>query len=796
MKRSAALVVGLSLWPLSPRLLAVVPVYHQAKMLAPNKVTAKVYPFALSDVRLLAGPFKHAQDLDAAYLLRLEPDRLLSRFRTNAGLKPKAAIYGGWESQGVSGHTLGHYLSACSLMYASTGDARYNERVRYIVGELDACQKAGGDGFLGAMPNGREIFAKVAVGDISSAGFDLNGGWVPWYNEHKTFAGLIDAYVYTGNEESKRVLVRLADWACKTTKVLSGEQWQKMLACEQGGMNDALAGVYALTGDPKYLELSRKFYHKAVLDPLANREDHLTGLHANTQIPKVIGAARLYELTGEDKYHTIASFFWDVVTKERSYVIGGNSDGEHFPPKEEMSKHIGPATTETCNTYNMLKLTRHLFSWNPLPEYADYYERALYNHILASQNPDDGMMCYYVPLKTGVPKAFSTPFDSFWCCTGTGMENHAKYGDSIYFRSAANDLYVNLFIASELRWADKGVTVRQNTDYPAKPSTRLAFTCRKPTELVLHLRRPLWAMKAYTVTVNGVRQSIRSKPGSYVTMRRTWKSGDVIEVSMPMTIRAEPMKDDVRKVALLYGPVVLAADVDPAGPPPVIVADENGAISAIKPVPGKPLTFTASGRVFRVAGAPPEKSLTLRPFYAVFKSPAIVYWDTFSEAAWNAKQTEYLAEQARLRDIEVRTTDSVQVGEMQSERDHRFDGLNTATGEFMGRKWRHATDGGWFLFELKIDPKVPMDLVCTYWGSERGNREFDLMVNSSSVASEVLDNNKAGVFYDKTYQLPSEITKGRESLYIRFQAHPGKIAGGLYGCRAVRRVPQGATAPR
>ncbi|HEY3412551.1 MAG TPA: beta-L-arabinofuranosidase domain-containing protein [Armatimonadota bacterium] len=796
MKRTAVLVAGLSLWTLCPRLQAVVPVYHQTKMEVANKVHAQVYSFELSDVRLLAGPFKHAQDLDAAYLLRIEPDRLLSRFRVNAGLKPKGESYGGWESQGISGHTLGHYLSACSLMYASTGDTRFKERVRYIVSELAACQKAGGDGFIGGMPNAREIFAKVAAGAISSAGFDLNGSWVPWYNEHKTFAGLIDAYLYTGSDEAKQVLVRLADWAWNTTKGLSDDEWQKMLAAEHGGMNDSLADVYALTGDPKYLDLSRKFYHRAVLDPLANREDRLTGLHANTQIPKVIGAARLYELTGEQKYDTIASFFWDVVTKERSYVIGGNSNNEHFPPKEAMSKNIGPSTAETCNTYNMLKLTRHLFSWNPLPQYADYYERALYNHILASQDPDDGMMCYYVPLKTGVPKAFNTPFDSFWCCTGTGMENHAKYGDSIYFRSAANDLYVNLFIASELRWTDKGVTVRQNTEYPVKPSTRLTLTCRKPTELALHLRRPLWAVKSYTVTVNGARELLRSKPGSYVTIKRVWKSGDVIEISMPMTLREEPMRDDAHTVALLYGPLVLAAAENPAGPPPVIVAGSTSATTAIKPVPGKPLTFTASGRVFRVAGEPSKKPLTLRPFYAVYKTPYVVYWDSFTEGQWNAKQQEYLAEQARARALEARTTDSIRVGEMQSERDHRFEGVNTETGEFMGRKWRHATDGGWFLFGLKIDPKVPMDLICTYWGGDSGNREFDILVSSERIAAEVLENNRPGVFYDKTYELPTEITTGRDGIYVRFQAHPGKMAGGLYGCRAVRRATPVMSSPR
>lgn len=754
-----------------------------------NKIVPIAYPFALTQVRLLDGPFKHAQELNAKYLLSLSADRLLARFRSNAGLMPKAPAYGGWESEGVSGHTLGHYLSACSLMYASTGDKRFKERVTYIVRVLDQCQQAAGDGFLGAMPNGREIFARVAKGDITSAGFDLNGSWVPWYNEHKTFAGLIDAYLYTGDTEAKKVLFRLADWAIETTKNLTDDQWQKMLACEHGGMNDALADVYALSGNPKYLELSRKFYHKAVLDPLARREDLLTGLHANTQIPKTIGAARLYELTGEDKFHTIASFFWDVVTADRSYVIGGNSDSEHFPPKEEMSKHIGPSTTETCNTYNMLKLTRHLFSWDPKAEYADYYERALYNHILASQNPDDGMMCYYVPLKTGVPKAYNTPFDSFWCCTGTGMENHSKYGDSIYFRSAANDLYVNLFIASELMWKDKGVVLRQETSFPETGSTHLRFSCAQPTELTLHLRRPYWAVKAFSVTVNGIKQAVRSKPGSFVTITRTWESGDTVEVAMPMTLRVEPMKDNPRKVALMYGPLVLAARVDPNKPSPVLIAGAGTVTAALKALPGQPDTFRADLAVFRTSDRTAE--LTMHPFYKVYKTPYIVYWDEFSEGEWKTREAEYRAEQARRKGIEARTVDSLEIGEMQSERDHHVTGENTTAGDFNGRKWRHATDGGWFAFDMKVDPKAPLDLVCTFWGSDAGNREFDILVDGEKIASQVLENNKPETFYDQAYAIPERLTAGKNSVNVRFQAHASKWAGGLYGCRTIKRESPG-----
>lgn len=761
------------------------PTYHQPNMPVPYKITPRAFPFPLCAVRLLDGPFEHAQELDAKYLLSLSADRLLSRFRSNAGLTPKGPAYGGWESEGVSGHTLGHYLSACSLMYASTGDKRFKGRAAYVVRELDECQQAAGDGFLGAMPNGREVFARVAKGDITSAGFDLNGSWVPWYNEHKTFAGLIDACLYTGNQDAKRVLLRLADWAVETTKALTDDQWQRMLACEHGGMNDALADVYALSGDTRYLDLARKFYHKAVLDPLSRREDKLTGLHANTQIPKTIGAARLYELTGEDKFQTIASFFWDDVTKDRSYVIGGNSDGEHFPPKEEMSKHIGPSTTETCNTYNMLKLTRHLFSWNPRAEYADYYERALFNHILASQNPDDGMMCYYVPLKTGVPKAYNTPFDSFWCCTGTGMENHAKYGDSIYFRGAGDDLYVNLFIASELTWAEKGVGLQQVTGFPEKGTALLRFTCTKPAELALHIRRPYWATKGFTLLVNGSKELIRSKPGTFVTVHRTWKTGDTVEIAMPMTVREEPMRDNPRKVALMYGPLVLAARVDPSKPSPVLIEGAKTVTAALKPLPGQPGGFRADSAVFRSSEA--RAGMTLHPFYKVYKTPYIVYWDQFSEGEWKAREAEYRAEQDRKKALDARTVDTLDIGEMQPERDHHVTGEKTSAGDFNGRKWRHATDGGWFAFDMKVDPRAPVDLVCTYWGGDANNREFDVLVDGEKIASQVLENNKPGTFYDQVYAIPERLTTGKASVSVRFQARPGKWAGGLYGCRIIRR---------
>ena len=423
-------------------------------------------PFGVREVRLLDGPFQHAQELDAKYLLTVEPDRMLSWFRKEAKLEPKGQVYGGWESMGIAGHSLGHYLSACARMYHVTGKEEYKRRVDYIVDELAACQQAGGDGYVAAIPRGREVFAEVSRGDIRSQGFDLNGSWVPWYTLHKQFAGLIDAYQLCGNEQAKDVAVKLANWAAETTKDLSPEDWQKMLACEHGGMNESLAELYAITGDEKYLTLAEKFYHAAVLDPLVEGKDSLAGKHANTQVPKAIGAARIAELTSQPKFADIARSFWDIMVGSHTYVIGGNSFGEYLGEPGKLNDRLGDNTTETCNTYNMLKLTSALFADNPNAKYTDYAERALWNHILASQSPESGMVCYYVPLRAGAKKPFQGPED-FTCCSGSGMENHARYGEYIYARSA-DALWVNQFVSSKVNWRDKGVQITQQTELPSR----------------------------------------------------------------------------------------------------------------------------------------------------------------------------------------------------------------------------------------------------------------------------------------------------------------------------------------
>jgi len=741
-------------------------------------------PFDLSSVRLLDSPFKRAMERDAVYLLQLEPDRLLSRFRSEAGLQPKAPPYGGWEGMGVAGHTLGHYLSACSMIFASTGDERFRERVNYIVDELELCQQAHGDGYVAAIPEGRRVFSEIAQGIIRAKPFDLNGVWVPWYTLHKLFAGLLDAHKFCGNEKALKIAMRLADWAERTTANLTDEQFQQMLACEHGGMVEVLVELYARTGDERYLRLAKRFYHKAVMDPLARGVDCLPGLHGNTQVPKVIGMARLYELTGERApYRVIAEFFWERVVKHHCYVIGGFTDGEMFGEPDRLNDRLGTNTAEVCKTYNLLKLTKHLFSWSPSVEKADYYERALYNHILASQNPDDGMMCYYVPMRPGHFKTYSTPFDSFWCCVGTGMENHARYGEFIYFHTD-DELLVNLFIPSELNWNEKGVRVRLETEFPESKLIRLTLSCDKPTELTISVRCPSWLAGLPEAKLNGTTLPVSARPGSYLSIRRTWQTGDTLEIQLPMGFWLEPILDNPGRSAILYGPIVLAGDlgqIDQAEPLliPAFVTHGRNPSDWIEVASKKPLTLRTKG-----VGRPQD--VTLVPFYAMHHRRYTVYWDFLTEEQWKQREAEWKAEQERLRELEQRTVDFVAIGDEQSEREHNFQGERTASGNFGTRRWRHATDGGWFSYDLKVDPNQPMELVVTYWGSDAGARVFDILVDGKVIATQRLQRNKPGQFFDVTYTIPIELTKGKEKVTIRFQAHPKCIAGGVFGVRMVR----------
>jgi len=742
-------------------------------------VAGRAHSFPLQSVRLLDGPFRHAMELDCNYLLSLDPYRLLHTFRLNAGLPSSAKPLGGWEEPKceVRGHFVGHYLSACALMYASTRDDRLKEKGNAVVVGLAECQARLQGGYLSAFPE--EFFDRVEAGKPV---------WAPYYTLHKLYAGLLDMYVYCDNQQALDVCKKFADWVIARNSKLSDEQMQCMLGNEHGGMNEVLANLYALTGEPRYLKIAQRFNHMAVIGPASKREDRLTGLHANTQIPKFVGAARQYELTGDEWLHTASDFFWNTVVKERSYVIGGHSDGESFSPKESLSKAFGPSTTETCNTYNMLKLTRHLFCWAPQADYADYYERALYNHILSSQNPETGMMCYYVPLKSASQKTYNGPLDCFWCCTGTGIENHAKYGDSIYFHDGKQTLYVNLFIASELNWNDNGVAIRQETKYPDEQGSRITLTCAQPVEFTIDLRHPWWAASGFVVRVNGEPQPAGSQPGSFVSLRRTWKTGDTIEISMPFALYTEGFHDNPRRFALLNGPLVLSAEVDARKPLPVILCDKDQLLASLKPVAGKPSTFTGPGDVFRIPGAAKQPGVVLEPFYKMHDGRHYqVYWDSFTPAQWQARQARYEAEHAKEKALSARTVDCVNPGFDQQERDHKLAGERTDAGDFNERKWRHAPDG-WFSWEMKILPEEPQELRVTYWGSDGGTRAFDILVDGAKIATERLEAKHPEEFYDEVYAIPQGLSKGKNKVTVRFQAQPGNTAGGVFQCRILKKA--------
>ena len=739
-------------------------------------IPLKVYAFPLQEVKLLAGPFKHAMELDQQYLLSLDVNRLLHNFRVNAGLPSAAQPLGGWEAPDceLRGHFVGHYLSACALMYASTGDKRFKEKGNDVVSGLVECQNKLGSGYLSAYP---ESFID-RVEKPSRV-------WAPYYTLHKIFVGLEDMYEYCDNQQALEMAKKFGDWAISRNSKLTDDQMQAMLNTEQGGMNETLANLYALTGKEKYLKLSLRFNHHRVVDPAAHQEDRLTGLHANTQIPKFIGTARQYELTGDDSLKAASLFFWNTVVKERSYVIGGHSDGEMFSPKEKLSQALGPNTTETCNTYNMLKLTRHLFCWEPKAEYADYYERALYNHILASQDPESGMMCYYVPLRSGSHRNYNLPNESFWCCTGTGVENHAKYADSIYFHGP-DTLFVNLFIASELNWKAKGLKLRQDTTYPDEGRIKLTFNCEAPVDLTLNLRHPFWATKSFEISVNREKQPSTGDCGSYTSLKRKWKTGDTIEISMPFTLRTEAFKDNPNRFAILNGPLVLCAQIDPHRPFPAIVADQPTLLASLKPVPGKANTFTGPSDIFLSADDSP-RAITLGPFNKASAISYETYWDRFTPAEWQTKKEEYKIEIARQKELDARTVDLVNAGEEQNERDHNLKEENTDTRDFNDRQFRIVSTNGWFAWDLKVLPSQPQELSVAFGRGGRGPASLDILIDGTHLATEHLGGSSQGRGPEtKVYPLSPALLNGKEKITVKFQAPSDSRGGAISAARILK----------
>src|SRR5215813_13590141 len=664
-----------------------------------NKYVVKIVarPLPLSAVRITGGPLKRAQDLDADYLLKLEPDRMMAYYRKRAGLEPKAAGYTGWDGDGrnLTGHIAGHYLSAVSLMYAATGDARFKERADYLVKEMKEVQDKNGDGYLGAIDGAREKFAEVAKGNIKSSFFDLNGLWSPWYTLHKTFAGLRDAYRYTGNRTALELETKYAAWAESIMSKLNEDQTQKMLNTEFGGMNEVLADLYADTGDKRWLALSHRFDHHAFVDPLKRREDKLAGQHGNTNVPKMLGVLKQYMYSGDNSEGIAAEYFWDIVVNDHSYATGGHGKDEYFGPPDQLAERIDGRTDESCNVYNMLKMTRTLFSLKPDIKYAEFEERALFNHVLGSIDPEDGRTCYMVPIGRGVSQEYQDMNRSFSCCVGSGMENHSLHGDGIYYESA-DRLWINLFVPSTASWKASGATVTMDSTFPEGDAATLKLTVPKAKQFTVALRRPSWAGEGFAVKVNGTAVKDASKPGSYVELKRTWKTGDTVTLVLPKTLRIEPTPDTPSRVAVMWGPLVLAGDLGPErdrrggggatlAPIPNFVSD-GPVTDWLKPVADKPGSFHAVGR----DTDDQAREIDLVPFYRLHRRTYAIYWDLYTSGAWKQKLADVAAERERQRKLEAATISSLQPGDATKEKEFNQQGEETTVDRMLGRTGRRG----------------------------------------------------------------------------------------------------------
>jgi DUF1680 family protein len=762
--------------------------------------------FPLRDVRLGPSPFLDAQATDLHYLMAMEPDRLLAPFLREAGLQPKQPGYGNWESSGLDGHMGGHYLSALALMFASTGDPLVKERLDYCIAELKRAQQANGDGYLGGIPGGRAAWRDVAAGQLKADGFSVNGKWVPWYNLHKVYAGLRDAWRYAGNGDARVMLVALSDWALRLTGHLSDEQMQTMLKSEHGGMNEVLADVYQMTGDQRYLQLALKFSHQAVLRPLEKGEDKLTGLHANTQIPKVIGFERIGELSGRKDMRQAAAFFWQTVVEHRTVAIGGNSVKEHFHDAADFSPMIdeveGP---ETCNTYNMLKLTGMLFLADQQGKYADYYERALYNHILASQRPETGGFVYFTPMRPNHYRVYSQVDGAMWCCVGSGIESHAKYGEFIYAHDG-DALFVNLFIPSTLQWREKGVKLTQANGFPDQAGTRI--TVDGSGHFTMRIRYPAWvAAGKLGVRINGRPVRVDAAPGGYLSIDRVWQQGDRVDVSLPMTTRLEQMPDKSNYYAVLHGPIVLAAktnpfptehlnfladdsrmghiakgQVCPLESAPTFVSDRRDFIRRFQPVPGKPLTFRAPAGL--VQGGGTGASTEFMPFFRLHDARYTMYWPQSTPGEYARLRADNAAKEAERLALDARTVDQVAAGEQQPESDHFFKGEGAESGITKGRHWRRASK--WFSYQLN-DPKREAKTLRLTFARADGGRRFDIVVNGARIAEVDLAKDDAQEFYTRDFALPAAAVQAAGgTLEIKFVAKEGSTAGSLYHLRLLR----------
>lgn len=797
-------------------------------ILQPLSAQSRLYPheFDLDAVTLLDGPFKKALLLNDSVLLAYDVDRLLQPYQKQAGIRQTGKPFINWSGEmgnGLDGHVGGHYLTALSMAYAATRDevlkSKLKSKLDYVLAELTLCQNAVTDtanlmyGYVGGVPSSTQVWTALFNKNMTN----YNNSWVPWYNVHKTYAGLRDAWLYTGNETARTMFLKLCDWGVRITSPLSDAQMQLMLDKEYGGMNEVYADAYQMTGKTAYLTAAKRFSHKVLYDNMRlNSATYLDGKHANTQIPKVIGFERVAQLDPTATiYHTASVNFWKNVVEKRTLALGGNSVSEHFLSAANCVKYTtereGP---ESCNTYNMLKLTENLFAVNQEAAYADYYERALFNHILSTQHPEHGGYVYFTSARPQHYKVYSQVNQAMWCCVGSGMENHGKYGQFIYSRHHNDSLFVNLFVASELNWSDQQVVLKQTTRFPYEQATTLTLTrpANVTDSFTLLVRHPKWVVaNDFAIQINGTTVDLSSTPGSYVALRRPWANGDVIRVALPMRVACEPMPNYTTYVALTYGPILLGAKTGDDNLVGLLAGEgrmEHVATGPYQTLTSAPILIgnrvslpdsvelvNADSLHFRIKGfynSPRFNDLYLQPFATIHDSRYMMYWWQLTKAQYESVRASVEKEEALLLELDNRTIDQVKPGEQQSESDHFMQGDETNNGLYSGTFYRDATNGGWFGYRLLTKGFTDsVSLMVRYYGKETGLRSFHIVIDGDTLTGVNLANKwKTEGLISVEYPLPSALLAGKDTISVVFDALPGHTAGGVFGLRLLngRRV--------
>jgi hypothetical protein len=817
------------------------------------KAQSELYPkhFSLEEVILLEGPMKTAMELNFKTLMQYDVDRLLTPFVRQSGLgatTDKQSPYYHWEQKhpsfpnwgssdfNLDGHVGGHYLTALALAYAACHDtdmkSQLKQRLEYMVGVMKDCQSAydenteGLYGFIGGQPinqSWKDLYAG------NTATIRNNWGWVPFYCEHKILAGLRDAYIYGGNVDAKEVFHKMADWCVNLISKVSDNDLQSFLDCEHGGMNESLLDAYQLFSDAKYLKAAKRFTHNTMLNGMQTlNTTFLDNRHANTQVPKYIGMERIFEQDSKaTSYRKAAENFWTDVAQNRTVCIGGNSVNEHFLTIANSYRYIdqldGP---ESCNTNNMLKLSEMLSDRTGDAKYADFYEQAMWNHILSTQDPTTGGYVYFTTLRPQAYRIYSQVNQGMWCCVGTGMENHSKYGHFIYTHDGSETLYINLFTPSRLE--NENFVITQETQFPFEPRTTL--TVGKAGTYTIALRHPEWVGEDFGITVNGASVDHTAKHGtaSYVTVNRTWSEGDKIEVSLPMEVRYEECPNYTDYIAFKYGPILLAANVSAEGETlpneyagagrmdhapgsmassknllsaPLLIGERTDVLSRIKAQDLSQLTFTIDASREGVESYK-WTTLTLQPFYQIHHARYSCYW--YQQTAENFANSSMAQTEAANEALLARTIDFVAPGEQQSEAGHEYNySSNSSTGNYNGEKYRDAQAGGYVQYSLFNPDGVgdSLSILCRFTTADQG-RKATLLVDGKKIADIVIPSsvrNSDNGFYHVEYPIPASLVtdaKGnvKTKFVVRLAASGGTPDPGLYYLRLMKGYIENANA--